>query len=382
VRRDLQLSLIDELLSHVERKTTQLADEDATIPVSNYTSPARLDGERDTAFRRFPIAVAHASELRGPGDVVVHDHTGIPLVLVRDQEGTPRAFVNACRHRGTRLVHEDAVETRKAFVCRYHAWTYDLAGRLIHVPQSAAFPNLRCEEHGLVQLPIEERFGFLWVTPGGPGRDIGGWLGPISEDLEGFSLSSHVAYRTVTSRRRCNWKLVIDAFLEGYHVRSLHRDSIYRFFLETSVFQVFDPHVRSAGARRNVRDAPNVPRESWDIRTYATVFYFLFPNTILVFHPDWVSHISMFPAGTDESVYVHRMLVPEAPADDAARQHWAKTFHLIEENVFQREDLSVAESIQTTLRSGANAAFPLGRLEHGIAVFHRGLDRAIAGTLT
>jgi hypothetical protein len=96
-----------------------------------------------------------------------------------------------------------------------------------------------------------------------------------------------------------------------------------------------------------------------------------------VFHPDWVSHISVCPDGTDHLVYTHHMLIPAAPTSDAERAHWDRTFQLIEERVFQAEDLSIAESIQATLRSGADDHFRIGRLEYPIQHFHDAIERAL-----
>src|SRR5262249_54695105 len=132
----------------------------------------------------------------------------------------------------------------KAFVCRYHAWAYELGGGLLHVPHRDYFPLLRDEENGLAEIPLAERCGFLWALPTGRGRhlDIDSYLGPVAADLNSFGLDRHYVHRMVTDRRSANWKLVIDAFLEGYHLRSLHRETISRFFLEAVQMSALTPH--------------------------------------------------------------------------------------------------------------------------------------------
>jgi phenylpropionate dioxygenase-like ring-hydroxylating dioxygenase large terminal subunit len=243
-----------------------------------------------------------------------------------------------------------------------------------------AFPSLVDAEAGLVPVPVEIRHGLVWVRPGGGAPlDLAAYLGPLDEDLAGFGLATHVLHRKVTEVREVHWKLVIEAFLEGYHVRSLHKGTIFRFFTDLgTVLDAFGPHVRSVGARRNIRDARATPPEQWDIRAYATPFYFVFPNTILVVHPDWVSLITMIPLAVDRAVYTHQMLIPTAAEADADRSHWDRTFDLIEGQVFQREDLAIADSIQRTLSSGANDHFRIGRVEHGIRLFHDTMERALA----
>ncbi|HEX2572358.1 MAG TPA: aromatic ring-hydroxylating dioxygenase subunit alpha [Polyangia bacterium] len=381
MQRELQLRLMERLLTHVEARTTQVGDTEGRVPVRNYVSAERLAAEEQVLFRTHPLVVGRVSELPEPGSSLTCEVAGVPLLVVRDGAGDLRAFLNVCRHRGSRLVNEPCGR-HKALVCRYHAWTYDLAGRLLHVPQRESFPCVEQEDLGLVQVPLSTRHGFLWVVPGGRGCsvDVDAYLGPVSEDLAAFSLDSHHLHRKVVTRRHANWKLLIDAFLEGYHVKSLHRDSVYRFFLEAgSLFEHFGPHMRSVGARRNFAEACAQPRESWDIRGCTTVFYHLFPNSILVFHPDWVTHISVVPDGTDHLTYTHHMLIPAAPTSDAERAHWDRTFQLIEERVFQAEDLSIAESIQATLRSGADEHFRIGRLEYPIQHFHEAIERALTG---
>ncbi len=101
------------------------------------------------------------------------------------------------------------------------------------------------------------------------------------------------------------------------------------------------------------------------------MFYFVFPNTVLVLHPDWISHITMFPETAATSTYVHAMLVPRADASDDRRAHWQETWNLIERNVFQTEDLVVADSIQSSLGAGFERDFVIGGLELPIRLFPR-----------
>jgi phenylpropionate dioxygenase-like ring-hydroxylating dioxygenase large terminal subunit len=383
MRRDLQVTLLRRLLGFVEARSTQLGDEEGRVPVDTYTSPARLDDEVRVLFRRQPLALAHLSELPEPGDFVTRDIAGLPLLVVRGDDGRARVFRNVCRHRGTRLADEPRGSRRRGFVCRYHAWAYDLRGSLVHVPQPESFPSVKCGELGLSEVPSATAAGFVWAAPGAPPNapppDLDAFLGPLADDFASFGLDRHLALRVVEARPACNWKLVIDAFTEGYHVRSLHRQSIARFFLETgAAFDALGPHSRTLGARREAAALRERPEAEWDVRAAATVFYYVFPNSVFVFHPDWVSHLCMAPEGAGRSSYRHTMLIPRAPEGEADTAHWAKTFDLIENQVFQREDLAMAETIQTGLGAGADTHFRVGRLEHPLLLFHRALDRAIA----
>jgi glycine betaine catabolism A len=370
------LRLAERLVGHLGAGTLEMAPDESTLPVSHYSSDERLAHERATLFRRYPIAIGHASELEAQGTCIRHDALGEPLLLVRGEDG-PRCFLNVCRHRGMRVVGEEGACQRKALVCPYHGWTYGLDGALVHVPHAEAFPDLRPEAHGLVAVPLESRHGLLWVrpTPGEP-LALDAFLGPIGEELDAFALADHVLYRRIDTVRRANWKLVIDAFLEAYHIRVLHRDTIYRFFLDARAVSDFvGPHVRSVTARRAAAALAGTSPATWDLREDFTFTHFVFPNSVFIFHPDYVSHIAVFPVDVDHVRWVHAMLVPRALAD--RRAHWDRTLALIEETVFQREDLFAAEGIQEGLRSGANETVTFGGLEYALRHFHQTIERAL-----
>ncbi len=233
------------------------------------------------------------------------------LVLVRGNDGVVRAFKNACRHRGRRLVREDCRE--KAFVCPYHGWTYELDGALLHVPHARAFAGLDVLQHGLVQVRAEERHGLVWAAldPGSP--DVATHLDGIDEELGALSLGTHVVARRVVKEQSGNWKMLMEAFLEGYHLRTLHRTTIYPFFHDArSAAQRVGLHVRHASARRAPRGSDAAALEDRPLRARATPAYVLFPCTVLIAHPDWTSHVVVQPLATDRFLWSHAQLVPAA----------------------------------------------------------------------
>ncbi|HEY8091966.1 MAG TPA: aromatic ring-hydroxylating dioxygenase subunit alpha [Polyangiaceae bacterium] len=377
MRTDVERDILARLLAQIESPSpATLAD--ATVPTRAYTSPERAAAER-ALFRRVPLAVAHASEVPEAGAFVTRDVAGFPLLLARDEAGEVGVFANVCRHRGTRLV-DAAAGKAKAFACRYHAWTYDLRGRLTHVPHRETFPSLAQEGPGLVRMPSATRHGVVWATlTPGAAVDARAVLGSvIDDDFAAFGLSDHVVMDRKSERRACNWKLVIEAFLEGYHARFLHQRTLARFFVDGGVVSDrLGANTRSAGARKEILALEKLPPAERTVRAFATMFYFVFPNTIVVVHPDWVSHITMTPRAEGESTYTHTMLVPRDRVTDADRSHWRATWDLIEEKVFQTEDLSVADSIQASLAAGVDLEFRIGGLEMPIRWFHDALEEAL-----
>src|SRR5262249_7557822 len=136
-------------------------------------------------------------------------------------------------------------------------------------------------------------------------------------------------------------------------------------------------HVRSLIARESTPEIRDLPPQRWSPKAPATLVHLVFPNSILIYHPDYISHLGLFPAAADETLFVHTMLIPEAPADDKAAAHWQRSFELIDAGVFDKEDLVVCESIQRGLASGANDAMIVGRLEQNLQRFHSTVGAAV-----
>ena len=326
------------------------------VDAERYRSDAWLARER-ALFAGPQIAIA--SRALEPGRCTPVDVPGRSALLVRDATGRARAFKNACRHRATRLV--DAPCAAKALVCPYHGWTYDLAGKLVHAPHPEAFAA-ELAGRDLVELPVAERHGLVWLGT----TDPAAFLGALDDDVAALGLAEHVAWRSTRVTRKCNWKLVVEAFLDGYHIRILHRDSVYRFFLDAaSVAERVGPHVRAITGRRTLHDGAG-----GDLRALATPSFLLFPATTVIVHPDFVSLITVYPLSPGETEYHHTMLVPVARAGE--RDHWDKSWALIEEGVFQREDLWVCEQVQRGLAELDELLF--GSLEHAVAWFHAQID--------
>ncbi len=338
-----------------------------TIPAERYRDAAWFEREQ-ALLRAAPRIVAVSSEI-APGACLPIDVPGTSALLTRLPDGSLHGFANACRHRGTRLV--DAPCSVKAITCPYHAWTYDLRGALIHVPHLQTFAGIDPQQRGLAELPVSERHGLVWL-----GADATQHATPLDGDLAALGIDQHVAWKRARTTRRCNWKLVIEAFLDGYHIRILHRDSIYRFFLDaTSMAEPVGPHIRAATARRALVDAP-AALDATDLRTLATPSYLIFPATVVIVHPDFISLITVHPLAADVTDWEHLMLIPAARAGET--EHWTRSWSLIEEGVFQGEDLWVCEQAQRGLSSGSTNELLFGSLEFPVRWFHDALDAALA----
>jgi Rieske 2Fe-2S family protein len=187
--------------------------------------------------------------------------------------------------------------------------------------------------------------------------DIAGYLGDLDRDLEAISIGRHRFYRQHAVRRATNWKLIVDAFLEVYHVTRLHAGTIGSFFADSvSVGDAIGLHQRYLVARDRTAEIRALPPEHWSPQVHGTLVHFVFPNSIIVYHPDYISHLGMFPSAPDETLFIHTMLTPKLPADAKEEAHWARSFELMDGRVFNGEDLAICEHSSAASRAAPMTA--------------------------
>ena len=367
--------LFERLLSEWDdRQSAEWDSAETRLPAAVYTDPGRYQAELTVLFRGLPLCLGHEDQLGAAGSVLAREVAGLPLLMIRDSAGVVRVFLNACRHRGARLVAgEEAVCRRSSLSCLYHGWTYGLDGQLLSVPRREAFPTLDTAARGLRQLPSAMRHGLIWAVldPTSAVPDVGAHLRGLDDDLALLGVGQHRFFRQNAVLRTANWKLIIDAFIEFYHIKRLHAATVGPYFADTkAVADQVGPHQRLLVARESFAEARQLRPEHWSPQLHGTLVHFIFPNSLLVHHPDYISHMGIFPAGIDRSLFVHTVLTPEIPTDEKARAHWDRSFELIDDKVFNDEDLFICEQIQLGLAAGANDTFLLGRFENNVRRFH------------
>jgi phenylpropionate dioxygenase-like ring-hydroxylating dioxygenase large terminal subunit len=379
-----QLALARRSLVHIANRTTDRDENPTTVPVAAYLDHERYAREVDVLFRRAPVIVGHVSQLANPGDFITHDSTGVPLLVVRGDDGSLGAFLNVCRHRGTRLENEPCGRGKRGFVCPYHAWSYARDGHLIAIPHDNGFPGIQRDTRGLVRVPVGEAAGLVWViaTPASSPEelklDASAILGEMEDDLVRFGVPTSQVYKPRSSDREMNWKLSIDIFLETYHLRPTHRNTIYPLFFDNlGLVDRIGPHLRTVLPKRTIRGIANESEEilGSTLREHANIVYFVFPNTIVLILGDHVTVTSMWPVGIGRTRFVKYMLLPELPQDEKAVAHWELNDTILV--TATDEDLVLGESIQKGLASGANEEVVFGAFEHALAHFHAQIEKRL-----
>ncbi|MCJ8190422.1 aromatic ring-hydroxylating oxygenase subunit alpha [Sphingomicrobium aestuariivivum] len=343
------------------------------IETSRYVDPQRHERELSTFFRAMPTALC-PSALVGKNEMVRHDLTGLDLIVTRDGEGQVHVLANSCLHRATRLVETDAVQPAKKIICPYHAWTYTPDGSLRALPRPDSFPGFCKEGKALTRYPVAEHGGLIWFIGDPQAQADFSLLEELGADLDAIGIGDMAFFERATHEVAADWKMVVDAFCEGYHVKRLHARSIGDFFADgVNVADRIGPHQRFIVGRTD--HAMEVDLDDWDaVREVMTFTYQLFPNSIVIVSPDYVNLLVVHPDGVGRCRVENFMLVP--PDADAAvmEPRWRKSWELLDGHTFGGEDFRAAALCQRGVESGHRDDMLIGTLETGVAVFHAECD--------
>ena len=349
----MQSPLTDDEVANVARPIETAIG----LPNRAYTDEAFLDAERERILARRWIAVAFAHDVPAPGDLFPATAAGQPLLVVRDTDDSVRVFHNVCRHRGTRLV-DAPCRSRNRIVCPYHGWTYGLDGALRATPNFSgpgdhSHASLAEGTQDLVEVPSGVWNHVVMVNLSGDATSLRGWTARLDRRWAEFDIADMAPGWSMTFDIGANWKLVVENFLESYHLPVVHPGLNAYSPLEDHDLVVDEVFMGQLSLNYAPSDGGNaLPRFAGlsGARATSGEYLLLFPSLMVSITPDHFRATIVTPVSADRSHqrWEFFFVGPESAAERfrAAREAVA---HRVA--AYTREDVAILEKLQSGRRS-------------------------------
>jgi Rieske 2Fe-2S family protein len=300
-----------------------------TLSGADYVSRDVYEQERERIWWGDWICLGRTEEVATAGDYIVRDVAGESIFITRNDAGELHGFYNVCSHRGTKFLDDEPSggHAKKAFVCPYHAWTYDLDGRLIGTPNVKEDEHFDRSEFPLHQVAVDSYAGFLFVNLAREPRPLIAALTDGAESITAFERFKMEELRVgvrIVYEVAANWKIVVENYNECLHCPQIHPELVkvvplFRFG------EVWDEETRDDGnwmmegassfTANGKSELPKLP----DLLPDDYVMYYgsyEFPNLLLNLHPDCVMYYIGLPKGPSHTTVVSEYLFrPETIAD-------------------------------------------------------------------
>ena len=360
-------AVFERVFNHIDNSTTDLGERVWREPSDNYYSQERFDAEI-AMLKRLPVAYCPSAALPDKGSYIARSSAGTPLVVVRGLDGVVRAFINACRHRGMQVASGSGCS--RAFVCPYHAWTYNLEGNLKHIPGQEGFPGVDAKQHGLVEVSAREKGGIVYVMQ----------RGEITEDmledcLDYFSPEQQM-FETEEMVDEANWKILNETLMEGYHIKSLHSETFYPYGLDNiNLVEIYGANSRVTYPFRRIEKMRDVAPDQRRIDGLVTSVYLVFPTASVSVLSKHTNLAILEPLSPTSSRWVLYRMVNRAVDGKDIPLEEAQRDALFVGDSGQIEDREAARAIQQSVSSSGNTHFTFGHFESAIVNFHQHLAK-------
>ena len=346
------------------------AEQARPLPNWCYTSQAFFDLEIERIFKKAWNYVGHDSQIREAGDFFCLDITGIPIIVIRGDDGEVRAFYNACRHRGSRITSGEG-NCRK-LICPYHRWTYERDGQLSGTPLIEEDAHLRHADLALLPVRMERWFGFLFVTFDDSAQPLMDWLGDLPETCASYSPADLVCTRRMTWDVAANWKLHFENFNDSLHIPFVHGGTLNRqkvsarnrtshedFNGECIVH--FTSHEGSRALMQGDTGFPTI--ESLQGRYQTGTWYpCILPATMMAWTIDSLFVFELHPKGPEAMQVVGASFFPEERTGRSDFEELARRYYHRMDSVLPEDNVAVEEQ-QRGLRVPVSAASRFTHME-------------------
>ncbi len=330
------------------------------LPSYIYTSQELFEREKEEIFMKDWLAVARVEEIETPGDYMTFNIMGEPIVVTRDRDGEIHAFYNICAHRGVAVV--EGAGTARQFKCPYHAWTYDLTGKLIGAAYMDEIADFRRDDCRMQPIRSDIWEGWVFVNFDDQAEPLTDFVADFARHFGVFQQGRFRLTKKLTSSLKCNWKLINENFVDVYHLITLHGDTLTEWPTpETYNYDTWENGGYAAFYENNMatleglRDLGHAPwLDDWlkdkDLKLAAGAG-FLSPNLTTFVRPYTVAEIIIWPVAVDETLIHQYLTVPAHYFDDAGDVvERAEPIHQQLEIVLE-EDRAMIESLQKVMRT-------------------------------
>lgn len=351
------------------------------IPAGRYVDPQFLALERDHLWRKSWLYACHMDELPTPGSYLLWKKTGTPILIVRGKDDVVRAFYNTCRHRGAPLVKDKAGKA-EGFVCNYHGWTYSLDGKLLNLRDKRDFVGLDTKCRSLIEVRAERFHNWVFINEDPDAQPFVDHIGPFVQHWEQFQPWE---YRLVAQEHfdvKCNVKVLLDAFLEVYHLKSIHQNTVDRFLDHRGTSIALYEQGHSLMVTPNRRDGWVDPgtkgmrriESATEISTKNNPSWLFFPNLVTPVDPSGCPFLLFWPT-SDTTMRIECIWFAPDWGDGPPHELWPTRIANFDRIL--DEDLQFAEHIQESVMSPGFRGIPLNYQERRIYHWHEELDRRI-----
>lgn len=345
------------------------------LPASWYTDPQIFEIEKKRIFYKSWQCAGHECQLREPGEFITHKVVDEEIVIIRGEDRQLRAFYNVCRHRAHPVVGAASGKCRR-MVCPYHAWTYDLTGRLVGAPHSRDVAGFDPKNYGLTEVRLEVFAGLIFVNLDPDAKAMDELYGSVQQEILDWKPDIR-GVRLVTQTpmpHYCNWKASVENYSECYHCGPVHK------YLTNEVLDADSGRVKVEGLvqRRYVRGRDGQEQKMWQIWPNTAIGVYIVPGVGRT-----LSTRCMYPVDFENTIYHYRWFADPHVPDEKITEYAA--FHA---QTTGSEDAAVASGVQKGLRSrsfsqGIIFASPLTSYtsERAVAHFHTLVRDALDGAL-